>query len=98
MPNIVKIPLQVLETQLRNGVITSPVEVHFKQDGVKVTFETENAFAQASIELRGSKVVVIVRASVLEGPQIITVFDFAAPQQGHEDRPAALPTARDESE
>jgi hypothetical protein len=98
MPNIVQIPLQVIETQLRNSVITSPIEVHFKQDGVKVHFETQDAFAQASIELRGSKVVVIVRASVLKEPQIITVFDFAAPQQGHEDRPATLPESRDESE
>jgi hypothetical protein len=90
--------LQVLETQLQNGVVTSPVEVRFSQDSVKVLFETQDAFAQASIELRGSKVVIIVRASVLKEPQIITAFDFAAPQQGHEDRPASLPTARDESD
>jgi hypothetical protein len=87
MPNIVQIPLQILETQLRNGVITSPVEVRFSQDSVKILFETQDAFAQASIELRGSKVVVIVRASVFKEPQIITAFDFAAPKQGHETDP-----------
>ena len=80
MPNIVKIPLQVIETQLKNGIVTSPLEVNFRQDSVRLRFETENAFAQASIELRGSKVVVVIRGT-LTGTHVITAFDFVAPEQ-----------------
>jgi hypothetical protein len=85
MPNIVKIPLQVIETQLQNGVVTSPLEVNFRQDSVRLHFETENAFAQASIELRGSKVVVVIRGT-LTGTHVITAFDFVAPEQEPEPR------------
>jgi hypothetical protein len=83
MPNIVKIPLQVVETQLQNGKITSPLEVNFRQDSVRLHFETEDAYAQASIELRGSKVVVVIRGTIT-GAHIITAYDFAAPQQLHQ--------------
>ena len=77
MPNVISLPVDTIDVQLTNNLITTPVAVVFRRDSVLIHLETESTFAQVSVQMRGSKIVALIRISETQ-PQIIELIDLSA--------------------
>lgn len=78
MPNTITMPAEEAEVQLINPRITASAVVRFRKESVEVGIETDEFFAQVRLELRGTKIIALLRSSeFIDHPQVVTLYDFA---------------------